>query len=172
MERRQIPKKNYIIMLIITVGVVFLTFYLASWYRTVKEYYRNNSVMIDVVSSIDSESFSSYLLDNPNFILYLSSSSDEKVKKFEKQFKKYIINNEIEEEIIYLDVHDMEKDYINKLLLSYVDSSLKNFKNVVTPNLLYFEDGVIKDALYIQNPNIKKIDMINFLERNNVINND
>lgn len=169
MKKREIPKKNYIIMVIVVAVTVCLTFYLALWYKTIKEYYQNNSVIAEVLSEIEEESLSSYLLDNPTTLIYVASSNDQEIKSFEKKFKKYITDNNLNNEIVYFDINGLDNNHINNVLVNYTSSSLEKLKNIVVPNLIYFENGEIVDILYIKKTNIKKIDIVSFLERNNVI---
>lgn len=159
-------------MLVVVVAVVILTFYISSWYKTIKSYYESNSVIPEVVSSIDGESLSNYLLDNPKIILYLASSSDVDVKSFEKKFKKYIVDNNLNDDILYLDTLELTQDEVDKLILSHTKSTLKRFNSIAVPNLICFEDGRVVDILYTKKKHINKDDMINFLERNDVLSND
>ena len=88
MKNKVLEKKNYIFMALITVAVVVLTFYISSWYKIIKKYRENNSVVEEVVTKIDASSLSSYLLDNPNALIYIASSNDPDIKDFESSLKK------------------------------------------------------------------------------------
>ena len=45
MKKREVPKKNYLIFFVLSVFVVCLCFYLATWYKTLNEYYSNKSAL-------------------------------------------------------------------------------------------------------------------------------
>ena len=169
MKNKVLEKKNYIFMALITVAVVVLTFYISSWYKIIKKYRENNSVVEEVVTKIDASSLSSYLLDNPNALIYIASSNDPDIKDFESSLKKYIVNEELTSAIIYLDTKDMTQDDINKIFLPYVSSTIK-LKNIVTANILYFEDREIVDAIYTKNSTAKINDVKTFLEGNSIVN--
>jgi len=169
MKNKVLEKKNYIFMALITVAVVVLTFYISSWYKIIKKYRENNSVVEEVVTKIDASSLSSYLLDNPNALIYIASSNDPDIKDFESSLKKYIVNEELTSAIIYLDTKDMTQDDINKIFLPYVSSTIK-LKNIVTANILYFEDREIVDAIYTKNSVAKINDVKTFLEGNSIVN--
>ncbi len=173
MKKREIPKKNYLILLAIIVAVVGLCFYLMSWYKTIEEYYKTNSVISEVLPEIETETFSSFLLDNPDIIVYISSSSDSSVKTFEKQFKRLIVEYSLNSNIIYFDT-DKETNVngLETLVSNYMSKSLKKVTNIPVPNLIRFENGEIVDMLYVKNSTITKNDVIKFLERNEVIEND
>lgn len=172
MKKRNIPKKNYFIVLLMTFFVVCLTFYFAEWYKIIREQYENNSIIIDAISKIEEESISSYLLDNPNTVIYIASSNDKSIKKYESQMKKYINENGLNDEIVYFDTCNLDETYINEIFLKYLDSSLKRLKNISSPNILYFENGKITDVLNFKRKTITKNDSIDFLERENVTVND
>ncbi len=169
MKNKVLEKKNYIFMALITVAVVVLTFYISSWYKIIKKNRENTSVVEEVVTKIDASSLSSYLLDNPNALIYIASSNDPDIKDFESSLKKYIVNEELTSTMIYLDTKDMTQDDINKIFLPYVSSTIK-LKNIVTANILYFEDREIVDAIYTKNSVAKINDVKTFLEGNSIVN--
>lgn len=174
MKNKNIPKKNYLFLSLLIIGVVGLTFYSASWYKTIDKYYKNNSVISEVVAEIDSDTFSSFLLDNPDTVLYISSSADTEVKSFEKQFKKIIVDDDLTGSIFYFDVNkDTNKGGLDILLDKYTSTTIKkNISKIVTPNLVRFSNGKIIDIMYYKNYSITKKDVQKFLERNELINND
>ncbi len=173
MKKREIPKKNYLILLVIVVAVVGLCFYLTSWYKTIAEYYKTNSVISEVLPEIETETFSSFLLDNPDIVVYVSSSSDSNVKTFEKQFKKLIVEYALNSNIIYFDT-DKETNVngLETLVNNYMSKSLKKVTTITDPNLIRFKNGEIVDILYVKDSTITKSDVVKFLERNEVIEND
>lgn len=172
MNKRSVPLKNYIILFVIGVIVVVLTFYSAEWYKTIKEYYQNNSVIAEILPKIESETISSYLLDNREVVLYISRSNDQEIKSFEKSFKKYISENDLNNSIVYFDAIDLEDEYINDLFLKYIGSTFKKMKKIVVPNLIYFENGEIVDMLYVKDNDITMSNVRKFMKRNSVIVND
>lgn len=159
-------------MLVITILVIALTFYLVEWYKTLKEYYQNNSIVAEVLPKIESESIESYLLDNSDVIIYISKSNDQSVKTFEKKFKKYILSNDLNDNIIYFDVSTLEQEYINDLLIKYIGPTFKKFKQIVVPNLIYFSNREIVDVLYVKENEITMSAVKKFMKRNSVIVND
>lgn len=173
MKKREIPKKNYLILFIIVIAVVGLCFYLTSWYKTIDQYYKTNSIISEVLPEIETETFSSFLLDNPDIVVYIASSSDSSVKTFEKQFKKVIADNSLNSNIIYFDTDkENNNNGLEVLVSNYMSKTLKKVKNIVSPNLIRFKDGEIVDILYVKSSTITKNDAIKFLERNEVIEND
>ena len=166
MKERIIPKRNYIILIVLFLVCIFLTLYCSKWYKEITEYYQNNSIVSDVISEVEYESLSSYLLDNHEALIYVTYSNDQTIKKFEKKFRNYIIDNNLKNDIIYLDIAKEEnKNVIKDIMNNYSSPNLKNIKDIYIPNLLYFKDGELVDILYIKETEISKNDVVAFIDR-------
>ena len=71
--KKEVPAKNYVILILAFLVTIVAVFYVRDWYITTKEYYAQNSVMTRVVREIKSDEISNYVLENQRFILYVSS---------------------------------------------------------------------------------------------------
>ena len=80
---KKIPAKNYIILAVVVLFTVISVFYARSWYLTTKEYENKNSVIKEVALEINQSEISNYTLENPKFILYVSSGQNQDIKPFE-----------------------------------------------------------------------------------------
>lgn len=167
--KRKIPLKNYIILLGLTLGTIFLVFYLRSWYNTSKEYYQNNSIMSEYLSELKSDEINSYIIDNPDVVIYYASAKDTTIKSFEKQFRKLMEEQEISDDIIYIDSSKEENSNIISKLNSISDKKLGELS---IPNLIYIEEGRVNQILYSDKTQINKRDVQNFLIRCGIITND
>lgn len=174
-DKRVVPIKNYYILAIIAIVTIGLVFYLASWYQDSQANKPGVSVLSGTVSEVKADELSNYLLDNPNIVIYFASSKDEKSKDFEKEFKKYLLKEEINNEFIYLDISGINdnsfyKDFVDK----YYDADLKN-KNISLdyfPNMVLVKDGKAKDVLVKYDSTIELGEVEEFLKRHEVIIND
>ena len=169
MQERKIPLKNYFILLAISLGTIFLIFYLASWFNTSKEYYKNNSILSEFLPELKSEELSSYLIDNPEIVIYYASAKDENIKDFEKDFKKLIENYEIKDDLVYIDASKEENVNFVSFLNQFSD---KKRDIIAIPNLIYFKEGKVSKILYSDQIKINKRDVRNFLIKSGVITND
>ena len=169
MEKREVPLKNYLILLVLTIGIVCLVFYLASWYNTTKEYYKNNSILSKYLPEVKSEEISSFLVDNPEIVIYYASAKDENIKSFEKTFKKMIEKYEINDDIIYIDSSKEENVNFTSELNKIMD---KKLDSIAIPNLIYIKNGSINRILYNKSSKINEREVRNFLIRCGVIVND
>lgn len=168
-KKSSIPLKNYIILLLISLGIIFFAFYLRSWYNAAKGYYQNNSIMSEYLSELRINEIDSYILDNPEIVIYYASSKDTNIKSFEKQFKELMEEYEIKDEIVYIDSSNEENsNFISKLNAI----SDKNLNSILVPNLIFVKDGKINKILYSDKTEINKRDVRNFLIKCEVITND
>lgn len=169
MKKRNIPLKNYVILLLISLGTISLVFYLRSWYNASKEYYQNNSIMSEYLSELKSEEINSYILDNPEVVVYYASAKDTSIKSFEKEFKKLMEEYEIKDEIIYIDASKEE----NANLISELNAiSDKKIDLIIVPNLIYVKECKVNKILYFEETQINKRDVRNFLIKSEIITND
>ena len=166
---KNIPLKNYLILLLVSLGTALLVFYLRSWYNASIEYYQNNSIMSEYLAEIKSDEINSFVIDNPDVVIYYASAKDTSIKSFEKSLKKLMEHYEIKDDVIYIDSSKIENDsFISKLN----DVSDKKINVISIPNLIYIKDGRVNKVLYSTETKINKRDVQNFLIKCGVITND
>lgn len=95
-----------------------------------------------------------YIIEEPNSIIYVSNSGDEKSSLFEDKFKKVIKKYNLENEIIYIN--------INKV--NIVDPFYQS-----APQMIFYKNGVVSDMVDCTTLKTEK-DIINVLEERGVIN--
>lgn len=113
---KKITIKNYVILAIIILVTVVLVFYVRSWYNTSKIYYSQNSVIKDLVSEINENEIGNYTLESQKFVLYASSGTNGNIKVFENNLKKLINKLDIEEDILYLNLDNVNVNLFNESL--------------------------------------------------------
>lgn len=147
--KREIPKKNYIILIAMTVIVVLLVLYLTNLYKN-NNFNKNNSIMSDYLVNVTIQELDNYLLENPDVLIYFADSQDLSNSKFEKQFKKYLIKNDLQKKFLFVDSQNISMEDREKFLKKYLSEDLKNKKVIlnIIPNILFVEEGQIVDILY------------------------
>ena len=137
--------KNYLILAAIFLAGIGLTFYLCNLYKVYDEYQKQTPVIRDTLSEITADELEHYILENPTIVIYMCTSSDMVCRNYENGFKKIIKSKELQDEIVYLNLSDLDQqkfieDFNNKY----------NFKVKLTtlyPSLVVFEDGKIASIL-------------------------
>lgn len=139
---RKIPVKNYIILGVVIFITLLILYYFYMWVDVYKESKINIPIMDKYMRVINYNEFSDYLIENPDTIVYVSVLEDEKIREFEKKFKNKYRENEIENEILYMNITDdiKDKNVRNEMSLKYFVNSL-NMTDV--PCVLVFSDGKI-----------------------------
>ncbi len=170
---KKIPTKNYIILAVIVVLTILAVFYARSWYNTTKEYNANNSTMLSVISEINKDEINNYTLENPKFILYASSGQNGTIKSFEKDFKKYMVDNNLANNMIYINTDSLDFEAFSKQLKDYaIDDNIKNRIDInENVSLFIFENGKLTNVIInAERLSIKQIDVL--LKKYGMIEND
>ena len=141
-NKKRIPKKNYVILTCIYLGVILGVLYLASWYTTYQNYQKSIPILQGVVSEIKPVELEHYLLENPNCILYMCRTRRRECREFEQQFKEKILENGWQDAMTYLNLSDVEDEskYLQIFLNQYNSA---DFDITETPALVSFENGKI-----------------------------
>ena len=161
--KKEIPYKNYIILVLVFLMTILVTFYVRDWYNTTKVYYAQNSVMTKVVKEIKSEEISNYILENQRFILYVSSGQNSQIKDFEDEFKNLIQNLDINDDVLYMNLDGVNMESFYDLLKNNYSSSAKLKNQIVSSDssLYLFTDGKIVNVLNnVSDYSVKRLENI------------
>lgn len=145
------PFKNYIILAIIFLFTIGITFFLVKYHNDVQKYYQENSIMSTFVFEIKEDNISSYILENPTIMIYVSSGSDNEAKTFEKKLKSLIEQYGIKDDFVYFNIDNEDYSaFYPKIKDLYFSEQLKqqNLSFSIDPTILYFQDGYITDILF------------------------
>ncbi len=161
--KKEIPYKNYIILILVFLATIVAVFYVRDWYNTTKVYYAQNSVMTKVVKEIKSEEISNYILENQRFILYVSSGQNSQIKDFEDEFKNLIQNLDISDDVLYMNLDGVNTGSFYDLLKNNYSSNAKLKNQIVSSDssLYLFTDGKIVNVLNnVSDYSIKRLENI------------
>lgn len=145
MKENKIPVKNYFILAFIFLIGIGLTMYFCKWYEVIDKEKKQTPVIRGVIPEISSQELDNYVLENPTTVLYLCTSDNMKCRNFEKDFKKYIVKESMENYIVYVNLTN-----INQVNFVKSFNNKYEFKTKLTPNypaLIYFNDGRISDMI-------------------------
>jgi hypothetical protein len=131
--------KSYAILGLVCLLFIGLILYLCKWYDVYDQYQKEIPVIRDSLQEIVSDDLEHYVLENPNSLIYICTSSDEQCRNFEKKFKKLIEKEELGDEIIYLNVTDVDQEaFVNNFNAKYAKK-----KQLTTnyPAIVLFDEG-------------------------------
>lgn len=146
---KKIPLKNYIILGIICVVTFILVFYLVDIYKNRVKYNNENKNVMSFLSEIKEEELNNYISENHDTMIYISSTDDVQNRKYETKLKKYVTKKNLTKNMVYLNVTDLDVDFLNYLKNNYFNDELKGaYTNVITvPNVFIIRDERIVKVL-------------------------
>lgn len=144
---KKIPLKNYFILGIILASSIFIVLYINKLYLSTKN---NDNILNGFIKEIKIQEIDNYIIENPNFIIYLGYKNNDN-KSFEKKFKKLVTKYDLQKDIVFIDISQFNDETFNKFCKKYADKLLK------------------KDSSLIIVDNQKVIDVLDITKGNNDI---
>ena len=146
-KNKYIPTKNYILTLLLIIGIIFLVIYITKWHE-IKDTENLNSHYLITTNTISLEikeynEIDSIITEAPSYyFIFLGETNNSDVYKLEKNIKSTIEKYDLENNFYLFDITNMKKDNNN-----YLDLINKKFnltgKNKITkiPTIMYFENN-------------------------------
>ena len=144
-QERKIGIKNYIILALIFTVSIIITLYLCNVYNVYQESKRQIPVIRGTLSEITSEELEHYISENPTIMMYICTASDETCRKYEKSLKKYVVREELQDVIVYLNLVPEEAQSFSEGFNEKYAGNLKLKDNY--PALVIFDDGKVTHLL-------------------------
>ena len=148
--------KNYFALALIFLAVILLVWYICRWYAVYNEYEKETPIIRGTLNyEINVDDFDNYILENPSSVIYMCTAEEEKCRIFEKDFKKIIVSNNLQDSIIYLNFSDSDIDkFISEFNNNY-KYKIKLTKNY--PLLVEFVDGNVTGIVQGDNDKVLSI---------------
>ena len=123
----------------------------------INEKRKQNELSISLIdkklTEIKYDEISNYTVENSDAIIYVSNSSEETSKNFEKMFIPVIRKYNLESSIVYININNI---------------NLADPFYEVAPEIIFYKNGVIKDIISCDSIENKK-ELINLLKERSVI---
>lgn len=135
---RKIPLKNYFILAAIILLSGIIVIYIANMYKNKKDY--EKEIVMSFLKEIYAKDFDNYIIENPDSIIYVSDASNEEL---ETELKKYIIEKDYTQDIVYIDLNKINTDFVK---------TLKKYSNLINdkiPDVLIVKNGKIVNTFFI-----------------------
>ena len=146
-EVREIPTKNYYIVIVVSILVVILTLYVRSFYLNYQANKSSDSIFYDKsINQINTEDADFAIAETSEVLLYVSYSDSSEIKSMEKRLYREIEKKELNDIILYWDISSlMEND-------EYITLLREKFPNIAidinkAPMLIYIKDGEAVEAV-------------------------
>ena len=113
---REIPKKNYYILVILLVVTALLTLLLSNIYLNKEKLVSN---FYEYANKINPGEFDQYMTENSDIMIYISDKYDLTSENIEKKLKNKIEELNLKDNLIYLDKNVINKNFLEKLKKDY-----------------------------------------------------
>ena len=158
-ETNEIPVKNYLVLSVIIIVTLLACIYLLSWFRQYNNSKINTPIITSALREVEYNNLNTVLQERDVLIMYMCTTDESICRSFEKKFVNYIKENNLNEEIIYLNLgyNKDENNLLNKVYSEYKSDKLVK-KVYEYPTLLIFNEGKIIDVLSSNGKNKLTID--------------
>ena len=163
-KKKEIPSKNYIIVIIVTILVVLLMIFIRSFYLNYKSSKLSESIFSSqTVKQIHMDDFDFAIREVSDSILYVSYTGSNEIYSMEKKLYKELEKNNLLDKIIYLDITKYTKG--NKYI-TILKNKFPNIDNEINsaPMFIYIKDGAAVEAMS------SEIKMIDYKTLNRLVN--
>jgi hypothetical protein len=142
-ELREVPLKNYMILLVICLIVIGIAVSLSAAYTRVKNEELTKPILVGSIPEVGVDNLDNYIIENDSFYLFVSSITDYNSREVEKDLLEYFKRNDISKRMVYLSVDnikDLDSFYedFNKKYSVFEYAKLKAY-----PAFIIIKDGKI-----------------------------
>ena len=165
-EVKEIPVKNYLVLGVIIILTLLASLYIFAWFRQYNDSKINTPIITSTLREVQYNNLNTVLKERDILVMYMCTTDEDVCRNFEKKFASYVSNNNLTEEIIYLNL-GYNKDNNNLLQKVYNNYKSENLVKKVYeyPTLVIFNQGKIVDVLSSNGKNTITIEQVNdFLE--------
>ena len=147
-QKKEIPTKNYFVLGIIILITVLFFVYLFSWLEQYNDSKINAPIITSTLREVEYNNLNTVLAERDMLIMYMCTTDESICRSFEKKFVSYIKENNLSEDIMYLNLgYDSdENNLLSKVYNEYKSPDLVK-KIYEYPTLLIFNDSKIVDVL-------------------------
>ena len=154
---KKTPKKNYIIVLVVSILVIAFSLYARMIYLNNRDNIVNKSIFENensVIGSINIDDLDFVVAESNDLVIFVSYNGDQQIRNMERRLYREIVRNDLVDKVLYLNVSDYKekKEYINKLKKAFPDIK---WEISDAPIMIYIKDGAAIEAV---NSEFKMID--------------
>lgn len=133
---REVPRKNYIIMILIVLSVVIITIALGNAYNNREKKMSDFYMFLPEIKVNDLDT---YLLENPNVVIYISDKYNLENEIIEEKMEKEITELNVKNYFVYLDTNDITDSFLKKFNKKYNG----NIDITKTPIIVIINEGKV-----------------------------
>ncbi len=151
-------KNRYVKLFIILLLTVVMTILVCNLYRNYENNKLNKSYISRYITNISLKDLSNSIVETgDNTFVYFGVTGNDEIYKMEKDLKKSIVNNHMEDDCLYIDATKMSVADVNDLLNS--DRKIQKF-----PAIVYLKNGSVVEILDSSMHKLNSSDFNNLLD--------
>ena len=154
-KEKEIPLKNYIYLSIVLMVSIMLILYILKWYKTYNESRLNTGILNNYLQVINYNELDDYIIENKNAVIYVSILGNEQIRRFERTFKNTIMDNNLRNNMLYLDITNEDQNAVRNKLS--IDNNL--------PYLVVYTNGKVTHTYSISEHNYNNKKILKYLNR-------
>ena len=166
-KEEKIPFSNYVTLFFIVLLTIVGVLLVRKIYISNINYEKNIPLMRNmVVREINSNEIYNYIRENENAIIYIGVADSDNCRKLEEELEKVIKNNNLEDEITYLNLtNEKKKQTFIKDFNKFYSTKILGY-----PSFIIFKDGKVSDILTVKTGKTLDIkDVTKFLKENKIM---
>lgn len=136
---KKIPLKNYIIFIIICILTIGILIMFVNKYNSKLEYENSTNERMNFIREITYMDYSNYILENQEYIMYISNSENDNID-FETNLRKKIEEKDYIKNMVYFNSKENEIDLLETINKEY-NINLNKLPNIIIVNeakLVYY----------------------------------
>jgi hypothetical protein len=154
---KNIPKKNYIIVLVVSILVICIALYTRTIYLNGKDNILDKSIFEkenSVIGVINVDDLDFVVSEANDIVIFISYNGDSQIKNMEKKLYRDIVKHDYVDKVLYLNVSEY-KD--NKAYINILKEKFSNVKDNISdaPIMIYIKEGEPIEAV---NSEFKMVD--------------
>lgn len=134
---KNIPRKNYIYVLVLVICTVILTLVICNIYTNKK---KDESEFYKGVNSITSDEFKDFVTEKSDLIIYIYDKNSDKYELVEKRLLNLLSEKNLNDRFAYLDKSYLTDDFIDYLNKNYSIDLVYDDKPII---LVILENNVL-----------------------------
>ena len=165
-EVKEIPVKNYLVLGVIIILTLLASLYIFAWFRQYNDSKVSTPIITSTLREVQYNNLNTVVKERDVLVMYMCTTDEEVCRNFEKKFASYVNQNNLTEEIIYLNLgyNRDNNNLLQKVYNNYKSDDLVK-KVYEYPTLVIFNQGKIVDVLSSNGKNTITIDQVDdFLE--------
>ncbi len=161
---REIPIKNYFVVLAVSIVVIILTLYARAFYLNYQESKMNTSYFLDKkVNQITTKDLDYTLTEYRDAILYVGYTGSNSIYKMEKKIYKELEKNNLIDIVIYYNITDIMDSYMSILKNKFPNANIKE-----APLIIIIKEGKAVEVLNSELENIDYKELRKMIKTNEI----